>query len=89
MQLTQDQQRRELELMNDEGRWPRWPVLPVKRDRKGGLPDLGVILAGCSTVYLVNLFQLRTGPLGPQLAGADAITYPSRAAMIADGWVGD
>jgi len=88
MQLTQDQ-RRELELVNDEDRWPHWPVLPVKRHREGDMPDLGVIVAGRSTVYLVNLFQLRAGPLGPQLEGVERKHYADREALIADGWVGD
>jgi len=88
MQLTQDQ-RRELDLVNDEDRWPHWPVLPVKRYREGDMPDLGVIVAGRSTVYLVNLFQLQTGPLGPQLEGVEKRDYANREALIADGWIGD
>lgn len=79
----------EVRFIKEESLWPFWPVLPVK---KVGDPDrpCAIVIAGrFSTVILMNLFELSTGPLGEQIKDREKIKYESVEAMVHDGWIGD
>ncbi len=76
--------------------WPMFPVLPVKR-AGGGFDDsnFGVIVATLDglvlpvRVYKINLFDLKTGPLGPQLEGIEFEEFSTAREMVEAGWIGD
>lgn len=79
------------ELLNNPHQWT-WPVCPVKsRTRKAdrGWPVMGIVRPRKPTVYIKNLFELRTGELDPQLADVEKFEYASFEEMVADGWVVD
>lgn len=96
--LTDDEVVDEVRLIDQEPAWPVWPVMPVKHIHRGE-PDypkdreVGIILAdeggGKRTVYFINLWQLKTGLLKPQLEGVPAETFESTEAMVRAGWIGD
>lgn len=78
---------RDLRMIMDEDNWPRWPILPMKRDRQPGRDkELGVVLAGStSKIYLVNMFEAK------KIAGgtAEVKEYASSEELLLDGWVVD
>ena len=78
--------------------WPLWPVLPVKHINRGD-PDhpedqqVGVVFASVyqviPEVILMNLLELQTGPLGPQIEGKQRLKFDSIEAMVRSGWIGE
>lgn len=89
MILTDEQIAEEVALINDELKWPMFPVLPMKTI--GRTPrEHGILLSGSlSTIYHVGLFDLSPGQLGPQIDDAKKTTYETVEAMVRDGWIGD
>lgn len=77
---------KDLSMINDPDRWPRWPFLPIIRDRSYKPDDTGLLFdgEGKKTVYLCNLFMvpddLRTIP---------KLEYDTAEALLADGWTVD
>jgi len=72
--------------------WPRWPVLPLKRGDVFSNGGTGFLIASrepWSAVYLTNMYELKAGPIRPQLENVEKITYSSIDALIDDGWVVD
>lgn len=74
-------------MIEREGDWPNWPVLPLKNTKRRepdvpSMPLLGVIVAGKPTrVLITNMFDMH-GDVPVQ-------EYPSIDAMLADGWIVD
>jgi hypothetical protein len=71
--------------------WPNWPVCPLKRYVQNGR-EFGIVIAvqtHLSTVFIVNMFALKSGDLMQQLEGRKKYEYPNIDALIADGWVVD
>ncbi|MBI2851974.1 MAG: hypothetical protein HYX84_02555 [Chloroflexi bacterium] len=67
-----------IQMLKDEDRWPRWPVLPMIRRRDG---ECGLVVAGRGpTIYLANLFQL------DKLPSAEKISFASYEDMVDAGW---
>lgn len=79
------------EFIHSQKLWPKWPFLPMKRDKPGDNKELGCLFAveGMESVIVkVNLWQIR-GPLGKVIQEHGVIPYPSVDAMLADGWIVD
>lgn len=98
MDLTDEQVSDEAHFIEQESAWPAWPLLPVKHIRRGepGHPEdeqVGVTAArggrGPVTIYLKNIWDFKTGPLGEQLEGVRTLTFESPEAMVRAGWIGD
>lgn len=87
-----DRQAEERRYIAVPSRWPRWPLLPVKRS--GPYPaglECGCLLAGEGSpvkIYKVNPHSLKENQLlRPQLEEAGTLAeYPSLEAMQAEGW---
>lgn len=80
------------EFIQNEQRWPNWPILPMKRlpkERKfGEFPELGVMLATRKTVvYLVDLYRLPQTPEGWKKA--EQKNYNTLDELLNDGWIVD
>jgi hypothetical protein len=67
----------DLQFMKDPDRWPRWPLLPVKRGTQMGL------MLEHPRVYLRNLWD------STPLADVESIKYDTYESVIADGWIVD
>jgi hypothetical protein len=68
--------------MADEDRWPRWPVLPLKRGGEG-FPTLGVLVAGQGpTVLELSMFEL----VPEKIEKCTQHRYASFEQMVAAGW---
>jgi len=81
----------DLAILKDPRQWT-WMVCPVKSRTKTadrGWPMMGIVLPRRPTVYIKNLFELRTGELDPQLADVEKFEYATFEEMVADGWVVD
>lgn len=81
---------KDIEFIGNPTEWPRWPLLPVKKDDKEEFMGYktGVIFAENPTVVrLTNLFMLP--PTREEFEQLPAETYPSVAAMVKDGWYVD
>lgn len=82
----------DLAILKDPHQWT-WMVCPVRsRTRTGGKrnwPLTGFVRPGKPTVYVKNMFELRTGKLEPQLEGVETFEYKFFEELVADGWVVD
>jgi hypothetical protein len=78
-----------LAMMQEPNRWPKWPVLPVKRRHDKGGPECGLMIEGRPTVYIANMFTLTPGALMPQLETTQSFGYPSYNDLVNDGWIVD
>lgn len=89
--LSSTQVQIELAAINDQDSWPHWPVLPVKEISKPANERRhGIVLASdLTTVWLINLFTLKSGKIAPQLAGHESIKFSTVEEMVASGWIGD
>lgn len=77
---------RDVEMMLNPLRWPRWPWLPVKR-YLGGRMECGLLYADDSTeVILGNLYALEPGLKTLAERGLASKKYESVDALVADGW---
>lgn len=91
--MTTDPERyaRDAAMILRPDRWPRWPILPLKRLREGqGWPEYGVLLALAeyrTAVFKANLFALP--PTEAELLALEKIEYPSFTALLDDGWTVD
>jgi hypothetical protein len=70
------------EFILDQDKWPKWPLLPVKRT-----DEWGVIPAGHPAVYIVNMWGMDDRPLSEQ--ASKVYEYKDVDALLADGWVVD
>lgn len=85
----------DLEMIQNPIYWPRRPYLPVKRDASKGIADkeMGVLWVGTLktrehvTIHHAYLFLLPKTV--EELKALPTTTYPTVAAMLADGWVVD
>lgn len=81
----------DVEFASQPARWPRWPILPLKRC-SSELPahQEGFIVAvegRMARVYFENVFRLQSGvPLLPQLDKIEFKEYESISAIFDDGW---
>jgi hypothetical protein len=67
--------------MQEEKRWPQWPMLPIKR-RTSGDSQLGVLLAGEGPeVNLTNMFKFDPD--------CEKIYYANWTELVEAGWVVD
>jgi len=98
--MREEEVRDEIQMIETDAGWPRWPLLPVKNINRGdeGYPDdedVGVILAGALdrhghwTVYFKNLWEFKTGMIGEQLEGVKFKTFDSTEELVRAGWIGD
>ena len=71
-----------------EGRYPHWPVCPVKRYLEGqSFPECGIVHDGVPKVFIVNMFAL---PLPKsEFEKLKKYEYEYFEDMVADGWVVD
>ncbi len=80
-------------MMEHPERWPRWPVLPIKRRMDHGLPDYAVMLAiehHGTTVVHINLSYISNGKTLNQIVEDSATTvYPDIDSLLDDGWIVD
>ena len=79
--------------LSNPDRWPNWPVCPVKnyqRKDAAGFPACGIVIAGDSAVYEVNMFAL-SGMTYNDLQEECKVkhSYTDLAEMVADGWIVD
>ena len=81
------------------GKWPNWPLLPVKRhtkDRSG--PECGILIdnqpigdkldpehKSLRTIFLTSMFALKK----TDLKTVEKKEYESVEKMLADGWIVD
>jgi hypothetical protein len=85
----------EARLIRAEEGWPLWPVLPMKNIHRydDGYPQdqtHGVMVSPEFTkVWIINLFELKSGLIKPQLVGRTCLEFESIEALIEAGWVGD
>lgn len=80
----------EVTAIRDQDNWPMWPVLPVKTVASAKTREYGIILAGdMTTVWFVNIYELKAGAIAPQLEGRHSITFDSVEEMVTAGWIGD
>ncbi len=95
--LTDEEVAQEVQWIDAEPGWPRWPLLPVKNIHRGDPEYKGEShgIIGCNeadgkrTVYFKNLWDFETGKLGPQLEGVERETFESTEALVRAGWIGD
>lgn len=69
--------------------WPLWPILPMKRL---GHDQIGIVLANelePMKIYLMNLLELKSGLIRPQLEGVEVVEFPTVLDAVKEGWVGD
>lgn len=94
MQLSEEQVAQEAEWIREKS-WPLFPVLPVKNLRRhepdtAEGEDLGlVIYPDLTKVWLMNLVDLKTGLIAPQLEGRRCLEFGTVEDMVRAGWVGD
>ena len=86
----------DLEFMQDDGRWPNWPLLPVKRPTRtpGTMPETCLMVAFAeyrTQVFKLNLFHMPRGPKTWRelLDATESYDYDSLEAVVADGWIVD
>lgn len=105
MDLTEEQIAEEVRMIDMEAGWPVWPVLPVKNIHRGAQDyprdkEVGITRAiyGLGDrepknlsrrIYFINLFELKTGTLGPQLQDVPFEDFENTEAMVRAGWIGD
>lgn len=94
MRKKQSRPLTDAEMIGDPDRWPRWPVLPVKR-RVGGDSVMGIVFADADlrdrhpAVYELNMYHIE-GTVAECKAKAKAKhEYASIDALVTDGWVVD
>lgn len=91
--MTEDEIKQEVALIEDPANWPAWPILPMKHINRNERPEgegFGVILASEPTsVFLKNMYSLRSGPVREQLADAKVFMFESIEEMVRAGWIGD
>lgn len=74
------------------GKWPRWPVLPLKKEnpmRDGNMGFLANIGKQGYTVYIGNMYDLKPGLLEAQIESMPKKHYSSIAELLDDGWMVD
>lgn len=75
-------------------KWPRWPVLPMKRPRPGEMPEFGFLYADNARdedtviVYVTDTYTWREST-PDERAAIKRLTYPTVDALLDDGWVVD
>lgn len=79
----------EAELMSQTANWPQYPLLPVKRRRKG-YTQIGLIISAFGAqvhpiVYLANLWDFSLA----KLDHIEKLVYPDFDRLVDDGWVVD
>lgn len=85
----------DLKFLQDPDQWPNRPICPVKRygrtKQPGGFPETGLVLAGGTIVYMVNLWELAAVPseAKARIESAEKHEYKSLEALVADGWLVD
>ena len=81
-------QRYEMSLthLRNEDKWVHWPVQTMRRDKHPNDWDCGLVIAGRTTVFEKNLFDLKSGLIAPQVEDSPHKDYESYEAMLADGW---
>jgi len=79
------------EMMENPSKWPKWPVLPVKKHAVGvPEPEVGLMAAGRPTqVYRIGLYDLQGGVLADVLADVPYDEYTSVDDVVAAGWIVD
>lgn len=79
----------DLEFMRKPTKWPRWPLLPLKRPRGSGqMPECGFMVAEkgiLTTVFRGYIWDNESVKLAIR-SGKDSKTYDSYEAIVADGW---
>lgn len=80
-----DDQERSMNLrwMNDPDKWPRWPLLPLKKpDPRGQLAETGFLVCGKGpVVHLGSMYQVT-----PEWNDFKREPFESFAALYAAGW---
>jgi hypothetical protein len=75
----------DLEFMKAYDKWPRWPMLPLKKRDDSKI--CGFLLGtGYPVVYLKNIYGLKQGDTIENLPKQE---YDSLQAILDDGWVID
>ncbi len=91
--MTQGQTISDVEFMRNDKRWPYWPILPLKRPDKNGLPECGFITAHRgrpTTIIIANMYDdLGAKTIGELYEKYKLIEYDSFEAIVEDGWVVD
>lgn len=89
--LNDHQKAEEIRFILNDGQWPLWPVLPIKRRPEvEGEDNEAIILASDQmTIYFVLVPNLKTGNLKEQLADKRTEKFASIEALIDAGWLVD
>lgn len=75
--------REDLQTLQDPKGWPRWPFLPViERNEDPWKRRCGVVVEGLTTVFLVNVWSLKTGLVKDILAPYEKIDYSSFEELV-------
>jgi hypothetical protein len=88
--MNEEQIAQEVAWINDENKWPLWPVLPVKT--LGVTPRRhGIITTNhLSRVYDISIVDFKSDvSIGHTLLDVPYTDYESVEAMVREGWVGD
>ena len=87
--LTESQEE-DLKIINNPDEWPHEVLLPLKNRttaQPGDMPDDAFLVRGSGPkLYMENLFELKDGPLLPQLVGLPVLEFESFEAMLKAGW---
>lgn len=76
----------DLQMMQNQDDWPRWPILPVKRRVKNSSPECAVMVAGEGPVVRkIGLYDLTQ----ESIEKAPKETFPTFQALVAAGWIVD
>ena len=67
--------------LQDEDRWAYWPIQPMRKPVTGNMPDVGIVVAGRTSVYEINMYEFKG-----QLEGIPHTDYDSYQSMLTDGW---
>lgn len=93
------EQQKHYDMMTTPGRWPRWPILPLKRyqrDEAGrqlsGMPECACLVAlegRMTVVYKATMFELSDAMKTKRLHEVEQQEYLSIALIVVDGWIVD
>lgn len=84
-QATESTYSRDLAHISNPDGWNTWPVCPLKRNQGrecGVIFDASSVEAGRWTVYIVNMFALKS----TDLETVKQYKYETPDALLADGW---
>lgn len=83
--MSPEQERIEsVALINDPGKWPCWPMLPLKKyTGRGGFPDCAILVDEGGRTKKVYMADMSLSNLSKDTPVKE---YPHAEAILDDGW---